>query len=111
MRKPEGQLARKTTHPFAHPQTCFGYLKSIFLQIYLVYNQGVRVRRLATNQKVGCSNHSGRTRKSGTYRKPSAEIAYYKRKSGGHARYRRPPGLPRRRDIPGEITRQAIIGL
>jgi hypothetical protein len=61
MQKPEGHLAAKTTHPVAHPQTCFEYLNSIFLQLYLEYNQGVRVRRLATNQKVACSSHAGRT--------------------------------------------------
>jgi hypothetical protein len=32
------------------------------LQKYLVYNQGVRESGLATNQKVGSSNLSGRTR-------------------------------------------------
>ncbi len=31
---------------------------------YLLYNQGVRENGLATNQKVGCSNHSGRTKNS-----------------------------------------------
>ena len=51
----------KRTHPFAHPRTCLGYSNCIFLRKYYSCNQGVRGCRLATNQKVRCSNHSGRT--------------------------------------------------
>ena len=36
-------------------------LNRIFLPKYLLYNQGVRGSALATNQKVGSSNLSGRT--------------------------------------------------
>jgi hypothetical protein len=31
------------------------------MQKYLLYNQGVAGIGLATNQKVACSNHAGRT--------------------------------------------------
>src|SRR6266567_2807574 len=49
---------------------------------YLPYNHRVRESGLATNQKVACSSHAGRTIESKTCRKPSTEIAYHGCKCG-----------------------------
>jgi len=53
-------LKLPTTH-FAHPQTHFWYLNSIFLQKYCLSNHGISERLMPPEQKVVSSNLTGRT--------------------------------------------------